>query len=140
MCRVHPRGRFACAPCESLCMACSLCAYLWVACGATAEGLTLSGIVAVLMTGITMNKYTFVALTDAGRDFSSRCFKILLFISESAVFVLVCAAGRPAGSDFRWHCRHRLWCFCAVSMYDHAPRVGCVVLLVIVARGRETGV
>ena len=41
-----------------------------------------------------MNKYTIAALSSAGKDFAGRCFKLLLFVAESSVFVLVREACR----------------------------------------------
>ncbi|XP_051128917.1 sodium/hydrogen exchanger 6-like [Andrographis paniculata] len=52
-----------------------------------AEGLSLSGIVSILFTGIVMKRYTYSNLSDSSQKFVSAFFHLLSSVAETFVFI-----------------------------------------------------
>eukprot|EP00899_Mesostigma_viride_P028374 jgi/Mesvir1/8721/Mv02650-RA.1 len=57
------------------------CAYM------LAEGLHMSGIVAILFCGIVMKQYSYPLLSSLGKKFTSMMFKVLATLAETFVFI-----------------------------------------------------
>jgi sodium/hydrogen exchanger 8 len=67
-----------------------------------AEGLALSGIVAVFFCGITMAHYTYDNLSKKSQKMTRRIFEVLAFMAETFVFIYLGLAIFSLDQDYEW--------------------------------------